>query len=33
MRQIMKNGSILAFVLILASCTPREEISSINPVN
>lgn len=33
MRQIMKNGSILAFVLILASCTPREEISSIDPVN
>ncbi len=29
----MKNGSILAFVLILASCTPREEISSIDPVN
>lgn len=29
----MKTGFILAILLILASCTPREEISSIDPVN
>lgn len=29
----MKNGFTFAFVLILASCTPREEISSIDLVN
>ncbi len=33
MPQTMKTGFILAILLILASCTPREEISSIDPVN